>query len=346
MWYQWKAPSEETLLKVICFFFKNGKIIMKINDFGLIRVFKKNIYIFILLSSSFLNGQIPEFPIRNTLNSEIYELIKKQHLNALDALNDQNENFDYKSILWSWRLFSTYLKSFPENKDLVIKLFFDRVDYEPVSFCETYHRNFHKTFLKNDTAFVYYKNEFAFMENICNCIIDQQNKDLKKSLIVIKNDDQLLRKNTNFMLDKEMQKKQEILDSLNLIKIEKIIKIFGYPTRKLVGTDLEDAAFLVLQHSNQTIIEKYIGLVQQEVDNRNLKSQVYAYMYDRLQMFKNLPQKYGTQFVGVDKEGKPILYQCSDLSNLNLRRYSMMITMLDNYPKPLIFEERIVETKK
>ncbi len=49
-------------------------------------------------------------------------------------------------------------------------------------------------------------------------------------------------------------------DSLNLVKVEKIISKYGYPGKSLVGQPTNTAAFLVIQHSPK--IKQYYPLVE------------------------------------------------------------------------------------
>lgn len=55
-------------------------------------------------------------------------------------------------------------------------------------------------------------------------------------------------------------------DSLNLIKVEEIIKQYGYPGKSLVGEPTNIAAWYVIQHSSK--IGDYLLMIEQEAKKR------------------------------------------------------------------------------
>ncbi|WP_394369988.1 DUF6624 domain-containing protein [Spirosoma endbachense] len=79
------------------------------------------------------------------------------------------------------------------------------------------------------------------------------------------------------------------VDSLNLIRIEQIIKSCGYPGRSLVGKPTNEAAWYVLQHSPK--FKVYFSLIQRAGPPFSL----VAMMEDRLVTEQLKPQIYGTQ---------------------------------------------------
>jgi len=88
-----------------------------------------------------------------------------------------------------------------------------------------------------------------------------------------------------------------ISDSLNLIRVEQIIKEYGYPGISLVGPETNEAAYYVIQHS--TKIDKYLSLIKKAADKKELRFTLYAQMLDRSLMYKGKEQIYGTQGKGL-----------------------------------------------
>ena len=91
-------------------------------------------------------------------------------------------------------------------------------------------------------------------------------------------------------------------DSINLLKVEKIIERYGYPGKSMVGTPTNTAAFLVIQHSPK--IPKYFPIIEQAGKNKEIPFTDVAMMQDRLLTEARKPQIYGTQLQGksiVDK---------------------------------------------
>ena len=88
-------------------------------------------------------------------------------------------------------------------------------------------------------------------------------------------------------------KMTSLSDSLNIIEIEKVIKEYGYPGKTLVGTETNNAAFFVIQHSKK--IDKYLPIIKKAAIKKEISFQLYAMMLDRSLMYKGKEQIYGTQ---------------------------------------------------
>ena len=99
------------------------------------------------------------------------------------------------------------------------------------------------------------------------------NMTLVRELKVIHDDDQEIRKrytakNVSPELKKELAKEMQYIDSINLIKIDKIFKEFGYPSRELVGKDGNFTPALVIHHSNSLESRyKYLPLLEKAVED-------------------------------------------------------------------------------
>jgi len=117
-----------------------------------------------------------------------------------------------------------------------------------------------------------------------------------------------------------------VLDSLNLLRIEQIIRQYGYPGKSLVGTETNEAAFWVIQHSQN--IDKYLPVIQKAADKNELPFWLYGTMLDRSLMYKGKEQIYGTQGKGLEilntktgkKEFTTIIWPIKDVANVNKRR--------------------------
>lgn len=138
------------------------------------------------------------------------------------------------------------------------------------------------------------------------------NQSLKKELDAIYKSDQILReyidsgtsesrkaeilKETGFSQNDFLMNTWGIIrkqDSINLIKVEKIIAEHGYPGKKLVGEPTNEAVWYVIQHSNK--IERYFPLIKEATDRKEIPFTLYAMMLDRLLTSQGKEQIYGTQ---------------------------------------------------
>ncbi len=278
----------------------------------------------ILLNKSF--GQLPAFPDSYECSDHDYGFALKIYKESLKGLQNENESFEYKSILHGWNAFIAFLKIKPKNKNVIYSIFYNRLSYEPTSFCEKIKSKFKTKFKQEDNIYTDYRKEVNHIFDICDCVLESYDSQMQENLQKILDKDQKYRSqgidgNSQLLLDSENQK-----------EISKIIENMGYQGRLQVGTEYEDVMFLVIQHSNIEMIEKYLPILKQEVKNRNLKPRTIAYLTDRLMLLKNKPQVYGTQY--FDKNGERELYEIENVNKVNYRRFKVGLSMLDQYEKP------------
>ena len=92
-------------------------------------------------------------------------------------------------------------------------------------------------------------------------------------------------------------------DSINLVKVEKIIAEYGYPGKTLVGEPTNEAAWYVIQHSHK--IAEYFSLIENAGADDEIDFTKVAMMQDRLLTSQGKEQIYGTQGAGknvINKE--------------------------------------------
>jgi hypothetical protein len=192
------------------------------------------------------------------------------------------------------------------------------------------------------------------------------NENLKKELIEIDNNDQALRRiyyiEKNYLAKSDSLKKEynvddiglkNILqekiiknDSLNMIKIERIIEKFGYPGKSLVGESESIVAWEVIQHSNLEIREKYLNILKNAVEQNEMKFEWYALTIDRILVDNNKPQKYGSQGHEVvlkkNNEKKLIIWPIENAKDINkLRRRAGFKESIKKYAKHLGIDYKI-----
>ncbi|MBJ2174395.1 hypothetical protein JBL43_09115 [Aureibaculum sp. A20] len=152
---------------------------------------------------------------------------------------------------------------------------------------------------------------------------------------------------TAFNIDKKklipyIIKQIPISDSLNLIRIEQIIKQFGYPGLTMVGPETNEAAFYVIQHS--TKIDTYLPLIKKAANKKEIDFKLYAMMLDRSLVYKQKEQIYGTQGKGFnvfnkttgEKEFKNIIWPIKNLNKVNhLRRKAGFTSTVEENAKRL-----------
>jgi hypothetical protein len=90
----------------------------------------------------------------------------------------------------------------------------------------------------------------------------------------------------------------KLIDSVNLVKVEAIIKKYGYPGKSLVGEPSNEAVFYVIQHTPKKIPE-YYKLIEKAGKNGELPYRYVAMMLDRKLTGQGKRQVYGTQGYSV-----------------------------------------------
>jgi hypothetical protein len=147
----------------------------------------------------------------------------------------------------------------------------------------------------------------------CYCLHGQINRDLKAKLDSIQLLDQTLRievsnvmtnkyyldslsKKDGFVMSdyvKNVMLKQESIDKTNLAFIDSIIKVFGYPGKKLVGDATCQTAWYIIQHSDK--IDKYYKLLQRASKKGEIPDSLFAKTKDRFRIMHGKKQLFGTQ---------------------------------------------------
>jgi uncharacterized membrane protein YphA (DoxX/SURF4 family) len=124
--------------------------------------------------------------------------------------------------------------------------------------------------------------------------------------------------------------KQQKLDSINGIKIEKIIAQRGYPGKDLVGELNKDVVWSVIMHTNK--VNKYMDLIMEAAENNQLSFPKAAEMQDLYLMRKGYPQIYGTQIAEINGEDK--IWPIAEVEGVNIRRkYANFSQTVQQYAK-------------
>ncbi|HEK22211.1 MAG TPA: hypothetical protein ENO28_17345 [Bacteroidetes bacterium] len=126
-------------------------------------------------------------------------------------------------------------------------------------------------------------------------------------------------------------KAMEELHNRNANLLNEIIDAIGYPTIEKVGEEATEAAWLVIQHSisQPSFMKKCRELLQIAVSENKANPIQLAYLTDRIAVFEEKPQLYGTQF-DWDEAGKLIPNSYDDLAKVNQRRIAIGLNTLED----------------
>ncbi len=135
------------------------------------------------------------------------------------------------------------------------------------------------------------------------------------------------------------------LNVANVARLKQIIERYGWPGKKLVGSDGAHAAWLIatlsVGHDPATVVEDNAFLAQvlalmKRAGNDVSKSD-RAYLDDRVAAMNGQPQTYGTQWGCPDGELVP-LTPVRDESGLDARRKAVGLRPLHEQLKDMMFQ--------
>ena len=165
-------------------------------------------------------------------------------------------------------------------------------------------------------------------------------KPLQKELLEIFDEDQAIR---HEYIDAEKQYgfKHPILDSLgrvmllqdsiNLIKIIKILDTRGWVGPDKVGGKANQTLFLVIQHADIKTQEKYLPMMREAVTKGNAPGNSLALLEDRVALREGKKQIYGSQIGRNLKTNKYYVSPLEDPDHVDKRRNQVGLGTLSEY---------------
>ncbi|MDX9855156.1 MAG: hypothetical protein RBS81_15345 [Tenuifilaceae bacterium] len=180
-------------------------------------------------------------------------------------------------------------------------------------------------------------------------------KPLKEKLEKIYVKDQTLRLLYNEALEKFGRGSEELdffwetiakQDSINEKEVIEIIETRGWVGISLVGKKGNTALWLIIQHAPVEIEEKYLPLLRESVLKGESMGHHLAMLEDRINMYKGLPQVYGSQITTDTETGKYVLYKLIDPEYVNQRRKEIGLGPIEEYVKKWNIEFNIEQKVK
>ena len=189
-----------------------------------------------------------------------------------------------------------------------------------------------------------------------------KHKGIAEIIVKLKNADLALRSKLvkSGQLSEGYNEEMAKLHKQNTKILNDIIDQIGYPTIDKVGKEGSEATWLIIQHSigQPVFMKKCAKLLEEQVSDDRANKKNLAYLTDRIAVFENKPQLYGTQF-DWDENGELSPKNFDDLIKVNLRRNSIGLNSLEkqteiirkqakneNQLPPTEFEKRKIEMEK
>jgi hypothetical protein len=163
-----------------------------------------------------------------------------------------------------------------------------------------------------------------FVDRYCDSLFRSFDSSLIRTLDTMNHLDQKYRKAADddpwIAGNEKKWSEQHIIDSINQYKLAQIISKKGYPGKNMIGYELMNVAFMVIQHAELPYQEKYLSLLTKAAQNDQMKKSNLPLIIDRINMRKDIPQIYGTQSVWNEKRKVLVLYKVESLKDVDQRR--------------------------
>jgi tetratricopeptide (TPR) repeat protein len=118
-------------------------------------------------------------------------------------------------------------------------------------------------------------------------------------------------------------------DSINLSVVGEIIEEYGWLGNYQIGEDGNKTLMLVIQHADLSIQEKYFPLIQASVEKGETSASSFAFLVDRMQLYRGEYQVFGTQVIKDGDEYK--VFPISEPANVDVRRAELGFEPLAEY---------------
>ncbi|GAB3782196.1 hypothetical protein GCM10028818_37560 [Spirosoma horti] len=134
----------------------------------------------------------------------------------------------------------------------------------------------------------------------------------------------------------------------NARRLQAIIGQIGWPAQEQVGQEASQAAWLIVQHaiSLPSFMKRALALMEEQQKTRTIDPVNLAFLSDRIAMFENRPQSYGTQFVS-DEQGRLVPYQLDgSVDEVDQRRQQVGLNTLDERLAELTAQMNVEQGKQ
>lgn len=135
-------------------------------------------------------------------------------------------------------------------------------------------------------------------------------------------------------------------DAENQVRVSAILDQRGWLGPDIVGREGSTALFLVIQHSNLKMFQKYLPMMRAAVKDGKARAGQLALLEDRTALSEGRHQTYGSQFTFNPKTGKYVVAPLEDPDNLDARRAAVGLPPEADYVKFLGLVWNLAEYKK
>jgi len=117
----------------------------------------------------------------------------------------------------------------------------------------------------------------------------------------------------------------QALHEKNAARLREILASHGWPNEATVGSDGAYAAWLIVQHAigDPSLQRQVLPLLQKEASQGRVPEWQSAYLADRIAMYEQRPQRYGTQWLDDPQDGRTRPWPLEEPERVNSVRESV-----------------------
>lgn len=124
---------------------------------------------------------------------------------------------------------------------------------------------------------------------------------------------------------------QSYSDSVNTVFISNLIDERGYPGKSMVGSDLASTAFLVIQHADIEVQQKYLNIIKAAADAEEVRWSSVALLIDRINLRTGKAQIYGSQVSRDEETGEHYFSEIENPDKVDSLRATVGLGPLQSY---------------
>jgi hypothetical protein len=170
---------------------------------------------------------------------------------------------------------------------------------------------------------------------------------LRQELQAMRNEDLRVREEliASGELGGEYVPKMEDVHKRNATRLRELIDLHGWPAEDIAGKDGSEAAWLIAQHAiGEPEFQRYVlQILRASTAKGDVPAWHAAYLEDRIAMYEDRPQRYGTQWMDDPRDGRTRPWTIADPKNVDALRAEVGLEPLRPVPEPgpeLAAEER------
>ncbi len=125
----------------------------------------------------------------------------------------------------------------------------------------------------------------------------------------------------------------ETKDSVNIIQVSKILDSYGWIGKDKIGADANQTLFLVVQHSDLGIQQKYLPMIRKATLVGDASKSHLALLEDRVALREGKMQIYGSQVAQFLGNNEYYILPLRDPETVDVRRAEVGLQPLADYVK-------------